>query len=468
MEKQRIWSEFKCCRRFLIYSTALLICLFSSSNLFAARLRYSVIKTLEVLPAEDVNYTASDVLFTLTLPYVSSNEIQIDQPENLDGIRFKSVRKSQFYTGEGGVNVDMWVNFEEPGDYILPALSVRIYGYAYKIPFRRVHIDENMQKILPRMIFQFEDGREIIFTRGKIFQKPLIIGEQGTTMTFDVYLQHAVQIVSFNTFVPKNGIFSELKRYDISKVNPKGTEYSTEYVPVGRFSWTPLASGQQLLPMIQIMATAYNGDRIELKTPELMVQVHKNDVELKKLSVNEKKYDYAFVELSEKDESSQRITVTREDCQRLAFLRTAERHGSPFSSEKKSRINFEKNIGILDSQNEPLYFDLILSLSITLVFMILAIVFIIFKKMWLSIGAMILFITFMIFAILCGIQLNSSSAVIYNGKIRNVPEDSVEAIQAIDSGSRVKILQKAGSWSFVQFGTTSGWITDDDMIMITD
>ena len=64
------------------------------------------------------------------------------------------------------------------------------------------------------------------------------------------------------------------------------------------------------------------------------------------------------------------------------------------------------------------------------------------------------------------IQASKKSAVIINGKIRNVPEVSVEAIPSVENGSRVRVLQEAGNWVFIEFENISGWTPRENIIFI--
>ena len=469
MEKQRKIRNNKFCSGFLVNIIIGIVFLSLSSPCFAQRLTYSIIKELKVQTVNENNFSSTDCAFELKIPYVKSDVVQAQIPDLPSGVNFVSLRRSEYSDVESGTKIELWLNFSESGRYNLRVLRVLINNRLYYIPFEPVVISDNPRNMLPQLVVDFDNGVELVQQhRGRQQNKAVFTTYTGNSLKFTVSLQYAVQIISYNWSVPKNALFSELECYDITKGTLRSSEFSEEKIPVATFEWEPLVTGNLYLPELRIIATSYNGTRVELTLPDSYINVLKGEVNSHKNAGYDNIFAYAFTKTIKNSVKSQRTVVTPKECETIAQLRSHERINLPFGSVYKQRKNAEKMAGIEESSNEPTWYALWFYLGGLVLCIILLIIFIVTKKL----RGILIFVSL---SILLGVasviqitRLTESYAVFIGGNISSVPEKSVEAVISIESGKRVKIVQKAGPWVYVEYGSTGGWVTNDNIYEISN
>ena len=89
MEKFKFCSGRKFISR-LLKTFFLLNLIFFGNYGFSQNLTSRIIKTLSVVPQDSELYTDTDILFSLEVPYVSSNEISYDIQKLPEKVHFKS------------------------------------------------------------------------------------------------------------------------------------------------------------------------------------------------------------------------------------------------------------------------------------------------------------------------------------------------------------------------------------------
>ena len=467
MEKQRINTKFKFSYRFLKNVFLFTFAVVFSDSVYSQKLNYKIIKTLSVSPINEVNYTAVECAFSLSIPYVKSAEVQAEIPSLKSGINFISLRRSEYYSDGGGTLVELWFTFAEPGTYKLPSLKIKINERIYYIPFEVVEISEDPKKIQPKLILEFDNGVKIDSSKNKKNTQPVFSVKNGEPLGFSLYLQHAVQVINFDWVVPKNAIFTEVERYDYFSSNSRGIEYSDEAVPVAKFEWIPLESGSLELPYIRLLTTAYNGNRVELLVPDFKISVQNTNVSLNKELTGESIFAYAFVEPKEvKIEKKSFAKITYDECNKIAELRSKERMVFPINNVKPERKEYEQSLGIFDGKSEPSVFLFYLFLSLSIILLVVGIILIILKKIPMLIFSTIIFVIFFVFSIISGIRVSKKHGILVEEKIKTIPEDSAESFSSIKGGSRVLILQNAADWVFIQYGNTNGWTLKENVIVI--
>ena len=344
---------------------------------------------------------------------------------------------------------------------------MRINERTYYIPFQTVKISEDPKKIQPRLIIEFENGAKVDSSKVRKSSQPIFSVKNGKPLTFSLYLQHAVQIISFDVISPKNAVFTELERYDNFSSNSRGIEYSDELVPVAKFEWIPLEKGTLELPFIRLITTAYNGNRVELLIPEINILVQDTNVALNKSLSGESIFGYAFVQPKEVAvEKKQLIAISLEECKTIAQLRSSERKMLPISKAKTERKNYENSLGITDGKSEPSVFLFYIFLTVSIIILGVGIILIVLRKIPMIIVSTVFFAIFLVFTIIFATQVSKDYAILVEEKIKTIPEVSAESFSSIKSGSRVLILQNAADWVFVQYGNTSGWTLKENIVLI--
>ncbi len=467
MEKQR--RQRKSIKRSRLLKYFFLISLFELflPHLFSQqRLALSVIRTLSVKPVNDINFSGTDCAFELKIPYTKSDFVQAQIPDLPSGVNFVSLRRSEYSDKEVGTKIEIWLNFAEAKAYQLRSLQVYINNRLYYIPFSRIVISDNPKNMLPQLVVSFDNGVELVQQhRTKQKNPEAFTSYTGQTLIFTVYLQYAVQIISYDWKVPKNALFTELERYDITKGVFRNSEFSEEKIPVATFELEPLSKGRLYLPEFKIIATSYSGTRVELALPDSYINVLEGKIEDSE-SKNENYFAYAFTKKNTEVKRVEKNAVSEDVCEEIANLRRKEREGMPFGQSYKRRVEFEKENGILESSAEPTKFSLWLCLAASGLFLIMAVIFLVAKKIKCMLGFSTLLFCAVVLSIVQFVRLSKDYAIFTGGSLSPVPEKSVDSVASIGSGKRVELEQKAGGWFFIEFGSTGGWILEDKVILI--
>lgn len=467
MEKQRKDRKIKFNHGLLRLSLCALLALFCMQDISAQRITYNMIQALTVTAVNKNNFSGTDCAFEVKIPYVKSENVQAQIPDLPGGVNFVSLRRSEYSDSESGTKIELWLNFADSGVFRLNNLKVYLNNRMYTIRFEPIVISENPRNILPQLVVSFEDGTEFVQTRqGLQNSRKRFTTKAGVPVIFTVYLQYGVQIVSFNYSVPKNAIFRELERYDITRGTLRSSEFTEEKIPVARFEWEPLYSGDQFLPDVHIVATSYNGVRVDLKLPETPVNVLENYVERKNKNEAEELFGYAFSEKAVPAKKAEKLAVSQENCEKIAELRTAERHAVPFTKEYRERKDFEESLGLRDTGSEPTYFIVKLSLIMFAVFLLLLGIMIFLKKLQGIIIFSVFSILFLVCSVISTVIISSTYAIFKGGEVSPVPELISSTSSSIESGKRVRIEQRTGGWVYVHFGNSGGWVTEDKVIFI--
>lgn len=466
MEKQRKQRKSVKFTRFLKYLfLESLFVLFLPQLFSQQRLTYSIIRTLSVKPVNEVNFSGTDCAFELKIPFVKSDVVQAQIPDLPSGVNFVSLRRSEYSDKEVGTKIEIWLNFAEAKTYNLRSMQVYINNRFYYIPFDRIEISDNPKNMLPQLVVSFDNGVELVqLHRGKQKNPMAFTSYTGQALTFTVYLKYAVQIISFDWKVPKNALFTELERYDITKGTFRNSEFSEEKIPVATFELEPLTKGRLYLPEIRIIATSYNGTRIELTLPDSYINVLEGEKEV--ITSEENYFAYAFTEKNTEVKSVVKNQISQKTCEEIARLRIEERNDLPFGEVYKKRVAFEKENGIFESSAEPTRFSLWLCLAVSGLFLIMTLIFIVAKKIKGILAFSVLLFATLVLSIVQFVRLSKNYAIFKGGSLSPVPEESVDSVASIESGKRVELEQKAGGWVYVEFGSTGGWVLEDNVVFI--
>ncbi|MBQ0052205.1 MAG: hypothetical protein KBT11_09130 [Treponema sp.] len=381
------------------------------------------LKSLVVVPEGNL-FTAQENCYVLKIPGIEGYQVQTDLPQLPLGVKFLSSKKEEYFDEESnrGTQVRLWFSFAETGLTKLPPLIAKIKGRTYYLPFENVVIYENPYLISPVLTVDFADSARLV-TNKKTGEK-IYRASVGEEIHYQVCLQYFTKVLNYSWNLPKDAIFTETKRHEI-QVNK---EFTPQKFPVADFVWKPLKEGKYELPPVQVEAVSYNGSRKQLSLPDYTVSVEngktdrsqKNDL----FTLNQpKQFEQAFkADESQKTEAVEKYIPTIEDCRKLAELRSRELHSSYWNTSAKSaRIEFEKSIGIEGAEDETKSF---------------------------LVGK---------FSRKCGIFTG--------GNVSPVPEAKVQVFSAMPA-QRVRMLERAGEWIFIENKNFSGWVNSSQVIEI--
>lgn len=459
MEKQRNKAARKSCKRLLGF-IAFIFCTFPS---FSQTLTASIIKELTIVPtAEQKMYAKEDLKFEVFLPYVKSNQVQIQSPSLAANVTFKQIKKYDDYVN-GGVKLEIWYNFEKKGEYQLPPLSLTIQNRKRTIKFAPVTINDNPADMSPRIVIEFANGT-IIYSDQNSGEMVLPVGE---AMDFTVYLQYAVQLIQFTYDIPKDSIFTQAKVFEITEIKYREKKYSDELIPVATFEWTGLVKGKQVMPSLRLQVTGYNGYRTDIVMPEFTVEFVADEENTAESDFAIQTYEDAFDFSFDEAENQKKFKITEETCTRLAQLRIEERNEIiGHMAKRQERQDFEEELGLPATENE-FFIGIFYFAHILLIVLILFLIHFIRKH---RINATIFFAALTICSIafftFAKVKQSDQYAIFTGGKVSSIPEAKAESFSEITAGNRVHIIEKAGQWYYIELGETGGWCQTDKLIII--
>ncbi len=462
MEKQRIKPGTRSYRRLLNF---LILSILFSTSIFSQVLTNAEINQLMISPAEDQQlFTKTDLKFEVSIPKVQPSQIQVMSSNLPSDVYFKTVRKIQDYESEG-TKIEIWYTFDKPGTYHLPRLPVMIQNRRRNIPFQEITVSDDPSKQIPKLLVIFDNGVKIT-SNDEVSQKALFSSMVGQKLYFTVYLQYTNQLVQFNWDIPKDSIFTQTEKFEITEVKYREKKYSHDLIPVASFEWTGLRTGNQEMPKIKVVATGYNGYRNELLLPKVTI----NFTEAKK-NINDNDdgiFSSAFSNSSAEVQRENLTNITDDLCYELAELYSKERNSLfGYTKAREGRIALETKLGLpaKTSDNYSIMW-LLLSILFTLVFLIIFII-AITKHHLIRI---LIFGTIMLFGIVSIFYSVGQRIQVFGickgCTISSVPETSAEAVSEISAGNLVEIHEKAGKWYYIELGQTGGWCLQDDIILV--
>lgn len=412
-------------------------------------------------------FAGSECMFSLAIPDADSADVQADTPELPAGVSFISMKRTGWMKDGvlSGAEIDIWLSFRSAGTYKLSPLNVKVRNRSYRIPFENITVLENPALIVPVLIFHFDNGVEC--RSSDVSDIPLFSVPAGTSIGMTLFLQYAVQVVQFEWTAPENTLFTELNRYEITKGTPRGGGYSAERIPVARFDWQPLRQGNNAVPSVTLTATSYSGARTVLSQPKCFVSVAAAPPEtVKNAETDESYFSYAFSEV--KTENSSDDTEGADDavCEKIAMLRTEERHMLFHRSKTAERKALEESCGIMESRNEMNWPAVFLTVVAGAVLIACGVFYAARRRRTPAAVLLICGSGILLCAVSFAAALLQTQGIFEGGSLRSVPEQSSGIVSEMESGHRVRIADSAGAWTYIEGSTVSGWVPSDTVIVI--
>lgn len=432
--------------------------LFSSTiNIFAVNVKESM-RGAEIKSTQEFCFTQKSTQFSFTIKDIEPKYIEFYIDKVPDGVIFLSSSK----TAEGnGTVINLFFQFENTGTYKINPLVCYIKGYTFYVPFRTVEVYENPDTIHPELSVSFVNPA---YNK----ENAVIKAAAGSHVVYTVSIRYAVQIVDFTYDLPKNSIFTELKRFPITEGIPRKSEFTTEQEKIAMFDWQPLSEGDWTLPQIKVTATSYNGGRFVLQLPERTVRVTQPSADSLIHDSNETVFANAFTESSPGGNEFIKTEITEETVAKIAELRREERKHFPFSKVRKERISLESEYGLNETAKEPCIPFIVC--VIVLMFAILTAALILFKKQkyLYALAGMCATFVLVVLTVIFIVKLNVKTALFTGEQLSPVPEETGSVSVVLEKGSHVTVTKKAGKWLYVKINETYGWTTEDNVIYINE
>ncbi len=418
---------------------------------------------VHIIPDEGQSLITNTVIkFQALIQDVRPGQVEIEAPQETEDIVLKSLRRTEDFSEQGGTRVELSLSFKKSGVYEPEPLNVKVKGKTKKLPFEKFTIKPNPMELTPNLIISFKSG-ETVTSKDSAENTVIKNVRTGDKIYFRLNLQYAVQLVQYNWELPKNSIFTELKKYDITEIKTRDKVYSEELTPVADFEWIPLVEGKMEFPQFKLTATGYNGIKNNLVPPRLFINVLPARQTSDKIETTY--FDDAFTVEAVTEDSASEIEITAAECQRIADLRSRERHSLSFSITRE-RGEYEKSLKLPYEKKEFPVILLILAIVLVLAATFFLVVFI-YRKMPLSYIFMgVMEVCAIIFMIFCIVQSSARYGISKGCKIFSIPEVKAESKSEIPAGNRISITEETGDWIYVELGENGGWCKKEDVIEI--
>lgn len=462
MEKQRNSAKPESFGRLLI---SVLLAIFFSTALSAQTLTLAQIKQLRIEPAENQKlYSKTELKFQVILPGVPASSVQIQNPSEMKDVTFKTLRKTELYSGSTDTKIELWFVFDKKGTYKLPPLSIMLNDRARSLQFSEVTIDNDPASMPARMVIEF-NNKTTVYSDDDLFKKVLFNAQVGEKVSYTIYLQHAVQLIQFNWELPKDSILTQTESFEITESKYREKNISEELIPVASFEWMSLTEGKQTMPVIKLTATGYNGYRSAIKMPEFYINFTKSTVK------ESDDADALFVEAFNSNyihsSKTEQTVISDEDCEKLAELRKIEKNAFlNLPQARRERKAFEDSLGIPSVQNEYPVFILYISIFVLLIFIGLFIYYTKTKRILAKVILVVFIISNLVVLISASVQSSRKFAVFKQSVILSVPDEAATASNEISAGTRVRILEETEEWNYIEVGEIGGWVKKDRLCKI--
>ncbi len=456
-------------KRFLC--RGLLIFLFLLNGIFvnAKTPSPSAIRKLKVEPDTQAFFTAQENGFTLKIPGTDPMLVQTDLPQLPEGIQLITSKKEEYVNEEGerGTLVHLWFTFKETGPVRLPPLIVIVDKRTFYLPFGDVTVFENPNLISPQLLVDFISGAKLNRSTGEIKVYEAVAGEE---IIYELKLKYFSQILSFDWQLPKDSLFKELNRSDYARGKTAGRTFSDQALSVAEFSWKPLVPGEYIMPQVSVSAVAYNGSTRTLNVPRVVIKVvpeAKNESEKTFTTESSKKlFGSAFTQNPASVYQETKSEFSKEDCKKLAELRTIEKKSFSLKKARAERADFELLHGLSGAENEVRLPFVRLFFILTFVFVCLTLLFAFLRKKTVAVVFLILSAVFIVFSAVVGNKITDEYAIFAGGNIMPVPEETSSAVHKAEGGLRVKIVEKTGEWFYITSNDVNGWVKKENIYEI--
>ena len=472
MEKQTARFSRKQCLGLLVFFLLSSICVLDAFCQ-GKKPSWQYVQSLHFAKTKEIYFTAEDSYFTVDIEGVNPEDVSVfvnDVPRN---VSFVSSRKESYLIpganplddGIHGCRIVIAFRFTQPGYFHIMPIDVRVNDMYNRIAVDNVRVYENPNTVQPELFLQFDDPR--FNTSGKKLNV-----KSGDHIAFTLYIRYAVQLINFNWKIPEDSLFTEVERYEITKGNPRGTEFSPEAEAIAKFDWQPFKIGDFKLPEIKITATTYSGKKLDVAFPQYTVSVAPAPTNQAFTLPKENAFAYAFTVPPEiYVPSAQKGKKGLKDLTQLLALHKKERHSFPFlTSAYYDRRQLEEDSGLTPGPMEPSIPALVFFASLSFLLLLASSIFFFTKKIASHLAVFSLLIFFTLASLVTTFyfvgQANKKLALFTGGNINPIPEQGVESDAYIKAGTLLQIEKEAGEWVYIKYNDTRGWVLHNKLMLI--
>ena len=426
--------------------------LFNANSLFAHRYSYAVFT-----PVEEYVFAGEDTAFETVIQNIRPADVLVTVQTLPESVTFVSSEKTEILDEYGrSTKVRIVLHFNDVGKFNLPPIASRIRYGSYRLSITPVTVLHNPKTIQPIIKFSVIEPQDKNYYEGQRIKLQL-----SATFASNVY-SYATSLNEDSVFFAKN---------DITTLPLSVEKFSDTEYPISEFEFIPLASGKIEVPQVSVRVRTWNGLEKESLSEPFVLNVKKS-TNTEKVDNSEliiESTDFFQIDLADSsstDEDSIDFEKNKELVAQIKSLRLLEKNKLlPFSIIKE-RKELETQCGLQNTKNEISKVIFYIILGVLVVCIILFIAFAIFhKKIPMIVFLLVSFILLVVTSVY-KVQLDKDYALILQGEVLSIPEESSSLNIKLNSGYRVEIKGETKEWIFIKYENSTGWIKRENLLFL--
>ena len=426
--------------------------LFNTNSLFAHRYSYAVFT-----PVEEYVFAGEDTAFETIIQNIRPADVLVTVQTLPENVTFVSSEKTEILDEYGrSTKIRIVLHFNDIGKFNLPPIASRIRYGSYRLSIKPVTVLHNPKTIQPIIKFSVIEPQDKVYYEGQRIKLRL-----SATFASNVY-SYATSLNEDSVFFAKNDI--ETLPLSVEKFS------DTEY-PISEFEFIPLSSGKIEVPQVSVRVRTWNGIERESFSEPLVLNVKKairtekvENSEIKTENTNISQINLA--DSTSADAEINDFSENKELVEKIKSLRVEEKNKLfPFSIIKERR-EVESQCDLQNTQNELSNVVFFILLGILIICIILFILFAILRKKIPMIIFILISIILLIVTTVYKVHLNKDYALILQGEVLSIPEESSSLNIKLNSGYRVEIKGETKDWIFIEYENSTGWIKRENLLFL--
>lgn len=430
----------------------LVLFLLNTNSLFAHRYSYAVFT-----PVEEYVFAGEDTAFETVIKNMRPADVLVTVQTLPESVTFVSSEKTEILDENGrSTKIRIVLHFNDIGKFNLPPIASRIRYGSYRLSITPVTVLHNPKTIQPIIKFSVVEPQDKLYFEGQRIKLNL-----SATFASNVY-SYATSLREDSVFFAKN---------DIATLPLSVEKFSDTEYPISEFEFIPLASGKIEVPQVSVRVRTWNGIEKESFSEPLVLNVKKavkTEVVENSSSLIE---NSTFTKIASTDTTSTEIKEfdfekNKELVENIKTLRIEEKNKFFPISIIKERIDVESQCGLKNTQNELSNVLFYMLLGLLVIFIILVIVFAFSRKKTKMMIFILISLVLLIVTTIYKVQLNKDYALILQGEVLSIPEESSSLNIKLNSGYRVEVKGETKDWIFIKYENSTGWIKRENLLFL--
>lgn len=425
--------------------------LFNTNSIFAHRYSYAVFT-----PVEEYVFAGEDTIFETTIYNMRPADVLVTVQTLPENVTFVSSDKTEILDENGrSTRIRIVLHFNEVGTFNLPPIASRIKYGSYRLSIKPVTVLHNPKTIQPIIKFS------VVEPKNKIYY-------EGQRIKLELSATFASNIYSYTTSLNEDSVFYSENSIELLPLSVD--KFSDLEYPIGKFEFIPLANGKVQVPQVSVKVKTWNGIEKESFSEPFVLDIKKAP-KTQTSDINDNKNSlYKNISISDKETGNniesenfeQKINLVQE----IKKLRIEEKNRIfPFAISKE-RKSIETQCGLQNTQNELSNVVFYVLFAILIICVILFILFAILRKKITMLIFVLISVSLLIVTTVYKIQLDKDYALILQGEVLSIPEESSSLNIKLNSGYRVEIKGETKDWIFIKYENSTGWIKRENLLFL--